>query len=426
MQGQTPDEPYGGPNEGEGTRGYDPLLQSERTRPYSHVRMCPMNQFQLLTHRLESQRDIAFDLLRIYLGIGLFVRGLLLIVRPDTFATLVEGSGATVLASPTVMICVAIVHLIGGAMMTLGLFTRLSALAQIPILLGAVFLIHLRGGGFASDQSFEFSALVLFLLVAVFLHGSGRWSIDAHRARRFIPFRPFVDPLDRAGNYAFELLRMYLGVGLFIRGVLFITHSTSFMELIGASSSAWLTSVVLIHYVALSHLVGGIMIAVGFFTRTASLLQVPILIGAVFLIHLEGGILAAGQSLEFSALVLFLLMLLILWGSGDLSVDRRLADPPVEAEYYRHAGALGDRTTEAKPLLPTEPVGPVVPTCSCGNDANHPLVRVHVRYGTWSAMAFLMGVTGRPKELVYRCDKCGEAVVTTRDPKELERHRYQQ
>jgi uncharacterized membrane protein YphA (DoxX/SURF4 family) len=379
-----------------------------------------------LLQRIEANRDLAFDLLRIYLGVGLFVRGLFFLIRPATFTALVAGSEASILASSGVMYVVVGVHLLGGAMITVGLFTRLAALLQIPVLAGAVFLVHLRGGVFTAGQSLEFSALVLFLLIPIFLHGSGRWSIDASwSTRRFVPFRSIGDRLERLGNIAFELLRIYLGIGLFARGVLFISNSSAFIDLLGPSSSAWLTSVVLIHYVALSHLVGGVMIAVGLFTRVAALVQLPILIGAVFVVHLQSGLLAATQSLEFSALVLFLLILLVLWGSGRLSVDRHIVERPADAEHYRHAQALGKEATEAEPLLPSE-FSPAPPAAyPCDQCRGHPRVSPHARYGMFSAVFFLLGATGPPKEIVFRCQDCGDIVSRTREPEALRQHRYQ-
>ncbi|MYE05169.1 MAG: DoxX family membrane protein [Bacteroidetes bacterium SB0662_bin_6] len=385
-----------------------------------------MHTSMTLPERIEANRDLAFDLLRIYLGVGLFVRGLFFLIRPDAFTALVAGSEASLLASSGVMYIVVCAHLLGGAMITVGLFTRLAVLLQVPILLGAVFLVHLRGGVFTAGQSLEFSALVLFLLIPIFLHGSGRWSVDASwSTRRFVPFRSIGEQFERLGNIAFELLRIYLGIGLFARGVLFISNSSAFIDLLGPSSSAWLTSVVLIHYVALSHLVGGVMIAVGLFTRVAALVQLPILIGAVFVVHMQSGFLAATQSLEFSALVLFLLILLVLWGSGRLSVDKYIVERPADAEHYRHAQALDKEATEAEPLLPSEYSPPPAAACSCGHGRDHPRVSPHVRYGMFSAVFFLAGATGPPKEIVFRCGNCGEVVTRSREPEVLRRHRYQ-
>jgi uncharacterized membrane protein YphA (DoxX/SURF4 family) len=62
-----------------------------------------------------------------------------------------------------------------------GLYTRLAALVQLPVLVGAVALVHWQDGLLSADQSLEFSALVLFLLGLVALFGGGRWSLDARR-----------------------------------------------------------------------------------------------------------------------------------------------------------------------------------------------------------------------------------------------------
>lgn len=384
-----------------------------------------MSAFLKLSRWLESHRDVAFDLLRMYLGVGLFARGVLFVIRPEAYTTLISAADASVLTSPTVMYLVAIIHVIGGLMLAVGLYTRLAALINMPILLGALVLIHLQGGLFTASQSFEFSALVLFLLLLVFLHGSGRWSIDARRTPRFVPFRRYVEKLDRSGDVAFELLRIYLGVGLFVRGILFISNSNAFMELLGTSSAAWLTSVALIHYVALSHLVGGVMIAIGLFTRAAAFVQLPVLVGAVFVVHYQGGLLAPSQSLEFSALVLVLLVLVFLWGSGNLSVDNYIIEQPVEEEHYRHVGSLGERSTEAKPLLSAEPGATLQhASCSCGHGVEHPRVTAHARYSMWGAMYFLSGITGPPKEIVFTCGDCGEVIAKSREPAVLEKYRY--
>lgn len=384
-----------------------------------------MSAFLKLSEWIESHRDVAFDLLRMYLGAGLLARGILFVARPETFTALVSEADGSWLTSGALMYLVAAVHIVGGAMLLAGFITRLASLIQIPILAGAVFLIHWQGGLFSASQSFEFSALVLFLLLLVFLHGSGRWSVDQHRDRTFIPFRKYVEKLDDTGNIAFELLRIYLGIGLFIRGVVFISNSGSFMELLGTSQTEWLTSMVLIHYVALAHLVGGVMIAIGLFTRAAALVQLPILVGAVFVVHLQGGLLGPEQSLEFSMLVLFLLVLLFLWGSGRLSVDRHILEHPDEEEQYRHAVTLGSRATTAAPLIKGGEGNVLAgPTCSCGHGIDHPRVSVHARYSMWGAMYFLTGITGPPKEIVYICGDCGEIIKTTREPDVLEQHRY--
>ena len=121
-----------------------------------------------------------------------------------------------------------------------------------------------------------------------------------------------------------DCVRIYLGLGLLVRGLLLINGDAStryFVDLMHRSDQSWLATGLLMHYVMLAHFVGGVMLTIGFLTRVAAAVQIPILAGAVFLIHRKDGLLSPDQSLEFSALVLFLLIILVVNGAGKLSLD---------------------------------------------------------------------------------------------------------
>lgn len=130
-------------------------------------------------------------------------------------------------------------------------------------------------------------------------------------------------------EYWLDCVRIYLGLGLLARGLLLITNTSTgyFVDLLQHSGQSWLTTGVILHYVMLAHFVGGAMLTVGFLTRVAAAVQIPILAGAVFFVHRKDGLFAMGQSLEFSALVLFLLVIFFVSGAGPLSVDRSVFGP---------------------------------------------------------------------------------------------------
>jgi putative oxidoreductase len=96
------------------------------------------------------------------------------------------------------------------------------------------------------------------------------------------------------------------------------------------SGQPWIAHGVLLHYVILAHFVGGLLLTLGFLTRIAALVQVPILAGAVFFVHRQEGLLAPTQSLEFSALVLFLLLVFVVSGAGSFSIDHVTFDREVK------------------------------------------------------------------------------------------------
>lgn len=135
-----------------------------------------------LLRSLEAQRDLVLDALRVYLGTGLFFRGLALLMTEEGLQQLI-GTTEPGLGLAGLTVYVTAAHLVGGALLVVGLYTRFAALVQLPVLVGAVVVVHWQDGLLSANQSLEFSALVLFLLVLVCTFGSGRWSLDARWRR---------------------------------------------------------------------------------------------------------------------------------------------------------------------------------------------------------------------------------------------------
>ncbi|WP_121354049.1 DoxX family protein [Flavisolibacter nicotianae] len=77
---------------------------------------------------------------------------------------------------------VAYLGLLCGFLITVGLFTRVAAIAQIPVLVVAVFFVNSKN---ISDNVFEFiiSMIVLLLLVLFAIKGSGLLSADEYFRR---------------------------------------------------------------------------------------------------------------------------------------------------------------------------------------------------------------------------------------------------
>jgi putative oxidoreductase len=128
--------------------------------------------------RIESNHHLVLDAVRVYLGAGLFFRGLVLLLT-DTGLQQFTGGAAPSLTTSGLAVYVMAAHILGGALLIVGLYTRFAALVQLPVLAGAVLVVHWQNGLLSANQSLEFSALVLFLLVLVFLFGGGKWSLDA-------------------------------------------------------------------------------------------------------------------------------------------------------------------------------------------------------------------------------------------------------
>lgn len=132
-----------------------------------------------------------------------------------------------------------------------------------------------------------------------------------------------------------DVIRMYLGVGLIVRGALFVSNPEVLIDFLRRSHS-WFVPLAAAQYVVAAHLCGGLLLALGLGTRLAAAVQVPPLLGALLFVHLGEGLLTAGQSLEFAALVLAMLAVFSVFGSGRLSLDAWLARRNAEVDAELH------------------------------------------------------------------------------------------
>lgn len=114
-----------------------------------------------------------------------------------------------------------------------------------------------------------------------------------------------------------DLLRIALGVFLFIKGTHFIANSQHLIDLFQPLQN-WFGSMLMIHYVAPAHMIGGILIAFGLLTRWSIIAQIPILIGAVAInfvgeMHMGNLLMSIG--------ILMLCIFFLFYGSGKHSAD---------------------------------------------------------------------------------------------------------
>jgi len=129
------------------------------------------------------------------------------------------------------------------------------------------------------------------------------------------------------------LVRVILGLCLFIKGFVFI-RNTSLLESYIISTSfiknpVWIT--MLIPWI---HLLGGSMIIAGLLTRFATSIQIPILLGAVIFVHAKRGIFTGESDLLFSVIILVLLIFFFFQGGGMLSLDNYFKKENRHKSFY--------------------------------------------------------------------------------------------
>ncbi len=130
-----------------------------------------------------------------------------------------------------------------------------------------------------------------------------------------------IQNLNEKQYLAYAFIRIFLGGALFIRGVIFFMNPDALIKMAGDESLyMWFS------FVTISHLIGGLSLLLGFFTRLGALIQLPVLTGAVFVVSRGEGLANANQSLELASMVLFILFIYFIYGSGTLSLDDYLSN----------------------------------------------------------------------------------------------------
>lgn len=117
-----------------------------------------------------------------------------------------------------------------------------------------------------------------------------------------------------------DVVRIGLGVLLFVKGISFISDTTRLSHLI-SNMDFHLYSVMAVHYVAFAHIFGGFLIALGCLTRISAVFQIPILITAVFFVNIRSGFSYLNSELWLSMITLLLVITFAVIGSGRFSMD---------------------------------------------------------------------------------------------------------
>lgn len=114
-----------------------------------------------------------------------------------------------------------------------------------------------------------------------------------------------------------DLLRVALGIFLFIKGIHFMSDTAMLMSLFKPLQNL-AGGMIIVHYVAPAHFIGGVLIAFGLLTRWTIIAQIPILIGAI-LINFVGEM--NTDNLILAIITLLICSFFLLYGSGKHSLD---------------------------------------------------------------------------------------------------------
>lgn len=118
-----------------------------------------------------------------------------------------------------------------------------------------------------------------------------------------------------------DIVRIALGAFLCYKGVEYLYNMGAMLSLItNKMGFGSFSSMLMSNYIAFAHLLGGILLILGVLTRFACLIQIPILLGAIFFINLSPELYRPFAELMLSIVVFLLLILFLIVGNGRWSM----------------------------------------------------------------------------------------------------------
>ncbi|WP_374949195.1 DoxX family protein [Mucilaginibacter sp.] len=132
---------------------------------------------------------------------------------------------------------------------------------------------------------------------------------------------------DRHHPKLLDMLRIFLGGFLLLKGYLFFQNMPFLRDLILEAKTVELSPdaiTAILYYVTYAHMVGGVLIFLGLATRLAAFVQLPIVFGALFFINIFKS--PVNSELWLSVVVLILLLLFVVIGSGPISLNNFLTE----------------------------------------------------------------------------------------------------
>lgn len=118
-----------------------------------------------------------------------------------------------------------------------------------------------------------------------------------------------------------DIIRIALGVFLVYKGIDFLNNMSDLVGLMANQTSfGSFTYLLAGHYVVFAHILGGILLVFGVLTRFACIIQIPVLLGAVFFVSTNKEMLRPYSELFLTIIILLLLVYFLIAGNGPLSV----------------------------------------------------------------------------------------------------------
>ena len=128
---------------------------------------------------MSSSANAALLILRVALGATMLLHGIQKLTSTGIAGVQEMLAGLGVPLADVAGAALPFVEIGAGALLIVGLFTRVAAALLAIVSFGAMFTVHFTAGFFAQDGGYEFVLVLALLGVALVLTGGGRWAADA-------------------------------------------------------------------------------------------------------------------------------------------------------------------------------------------------------------------------------------------------------
>jgi len=119
-----------------------------------------------------------------------------------------------------------------------------------------------------------------------------------------------------------DYFRIVLGLILIWKGIAFVTQLDAFTKLMNDTNLVGAAFISLAaHIIIVLHVIGGLLIVIGSHTRVSCLLNLPILLVALFFVNLGNDIFRPYSEIWLSAFVLIGLICFLIEGDGKISIE---------------------------------------------------------------------------------------------------------
>jgi uncharacterized membrane protein YphA (DoxX/SURF4 family) len=138
-----------------------------------------MSTYRDITHWGDNHHPRWFVILRVALGLCLFAKGIAFMSNNALLKEMFTGTSMGD-DSGWLPILVTWMNLLGGLFLVLGIQTRLVAILDLPIVIGAIVIINVQKTLFAPQSELGLAFLALILLVFFIVEGGGPLSLDGY------------------------------------------------------------------------------------------------------------------------------------------------------------------------------------------------------------------------------------------------------